>query len=187
MEPSDPARRRPIWLLYLLAGLSFVPGLGFFFGSIAVSWGLVSSHPGARRGLIIGAVGAVLNLAVIIVSLSTMGRGNPAFQRGVVEQTQRQLGDVVAALESYRAATNSYPPTLLALQRARGPLRPVNILDFGGGALRMPRMYQYVPAANGLSYDLFAVGPDGKSNTSDDVRPVLADSLLGRTGLRPPR
>jgi hypothetical protein len=67
------------------------------------------------------------------------------------------------------------------------PLRLLNIYDQTAGIFVFPRVYEYHLAADGSSYDLFALGPDGKPGTADDVRPALPDSLLRGTGYGPVR
>lgn len=184
IEPSaEPPR--PTWPLYLLAGLSFVPFLGFFVGSVAVSWGLISSRPGARRAVVIAGTGALLNAVGAVLLVTVLGSGNAVYREEYVLGVRQNLGELVLALEDYQASAHAYPESLQALQRARGPLRPLQILDLGAGLFRVPQPFQYVLAPDGASYDLFSVGPDGKPGTDDDLRPLVPDSLRGRTGLRP--
>jgi hypothetical protein len=189
VSPSAPTRpdswQRVSWPLYLLAGLGFIPILGFFIGSLAVTWGLVSERPGARRAAAIGATGALLNALAVVVIMATATGGNGGFRQEYRKAIGQNLVDLVQALEEYRAHADAYPETLEVLRTARGPLRAVQILDLGAGVFRMPRSYQYVVAPDGSSYDLFSVGPDGKPGTIDDIRPLLPDSSRGRTGLRP--
>lgn len=177
---------RPVWPLYVLAVLAFVPVLGFFVGSVAVSWALLSTRRGARRALAIAATGALLNLVGIFVFMMMLG-GNDQFQEASLRSVRHDLGQIVEALEEHHASANAYPASLAALQVERGLLRPIQTMDMGGGVmrLRMPQPYHYIVAPDGGSYDLFSVGPDGKPGTPDDIRPVLPDSLRGKTGFRP--
>ena len=184
-DPATP-RARATWPLYLVAGLSFIPIVGFFIGSIAVSWGLVSGRPGARRAVAIAATGALLNAVGAVVLMSTAARsGSSAVQQGYRGAVVQGLAEVVQALEEHRAKAHSYPESLQALQRARGALRPVQVFDLGAGVFRIPRPFQYVVAPDGMSYDLYSVGPDGKPGTEDDIRPAAADSLPGKRGAPP--
>jgi hypothetical protein len=180
------SRDRPVWPLYVLAVLAFTPVLGFFVGSVAVSWALLSTRRGARRALAIAATGALLNIVGIIVFMAVLG-GNDQFQQANLAGIRRDLGEVVAALEEHHARTQSYPETLALLQLERGVLRPLQTMDLGPGVvhLRLPQPFHYVVAPDGSSYDLFSVGPDGKAGTPDDIRPLVPDSLRDKTGLRP--
>jgi hypothetical protein len=173
--------------LYAAAWLAFVPVVGFFWGSIAVSWGLLSSRRGARRAVIIGAIGALLNIVVMFVMLSTAFSGG-AYQEAYRLGIRRSMGDVVVALEEYHEETHGYPQSLKELNLARGPLRIVPITDMGAGILHvnLSRQYHYALAPDGSSYDLFSVGPDGKPGTEDDFRPLIPDSLATKTGFRAP-
>lgn len=188
-DPFAPAPKppRPSWPLYVAAGLSFIPFIGFFWGSIAVSWGLVSSRAGARRAVVIAATGALLNVVGIFVFMSTsLGGGayREAYQLGI----RRSMGDVVAALEEYHDQTHGYPASLRELNVARGPLRVVPVTDMGPGILHvnLARQYQYTLAPDGSSYDLYSVGRDGKPGTADDIRPLVPDSIADKSGLRAP-
>jgi hypothetical protein len=187
-SPSPSTKRpRPIWPLYLAAVLSFIPFLGFFCGSVAVTWGLMSSRPGALRAVIIAATGALLNIVGLFVLVAVFS-GRPEIQAANLERARLEMGDIVVALEEFHAKEHSYPVSLPALQVERGVLRPIPTLDLGPGILRfrVPQSFHYAVAPDGLSYDLFSVGPDGKPGTADDLRPLVPDSLRGRTGLRPP-
>jgi hypothetical protein len=184
---SPPRQPRPLWPLYVAAGLSFFPVFGFFWGSVAVSWGLVSSRPGARRAVVIAATGALLNLIAMVVYLtSTAGKGT--YQVGYQMGIRRGMGDIVAALEEYHSQLHHYPESLGALNQERGPLRAVPITDMGAGIfhVNVARSYQYSVAPDGLSYVLFSIGPDGEPGTDDDIRPLVPDSLEGKTGLHEP-
>ncbi|MGQ0703880.1 MAG: type II secretion system protein GspG [Gemmatimonadales bacterium] len=183
VPPASP-KRKPAWPLFLFAGLSFIPVLGFFIGSVAAGWGLVSSR---RRALVaagIGAGGALLNL----VGLFALGvlmetKGGPELQQARIQVTRQSLLEVVTALETYREEAGHYPTSLVALQQRFGLRRPVNIADPTAGIFRF-RPYQYELGPDGMSYDLFAVGPDRKPGTADDIRPALPDSLEGKVGLK---
>ena len=166
-----------------LGACAFLPGFGIFFGAAAVTWGLVSDRPRAKWGVILGGAGALLNL---VGSAVLVGRfeHTPMVERSRIEMTQRDLGALVLELERYHDRTGRYPATLQQLVGQPIPLRLVNIYDQTAGIFVFPRVYDYHLAADGTSYDLFAVGPDGKPGTADDVRPALPDSVLRGTGYK---
>jgi hypothetical protein len=146
-----------------VAGLAFVPVLGLFFGAGAVTWALISDRPRAKLSLVIAATGALLNVAVPMFVVLTMQHGE-AFARVEAQQTREDLTKLVFALQDYRGRAGRY---------------------HAPGLLRVPRFYEYHLSADGESYDLFSVGPDGVPHTADDIRPDLPDSLRGRAGYRP--
>jgi Type II secretion system (T2SS), protein G len=179
----EPAPRRA-WPLLLLAACSFVPGLGFFLGAAAVTWALVTNRPRRKLAVALGATGALLNLvAPVVVMLRTADRGE--FTRIQSEFTRQDLTRLVAELEQYRAQTGHYPATLQILVGVPIPRRLINIYDRSRGPFAMPRPYEYHLSADGTSYDLFSVGPDGVPHTADDIRPVVAESLRERVGYQP--
>ena len=178
---SRPSEPRPSWPLLLLAAMSFIPGAGFVCGSLAVSWGLLSKRPRAKLAIGIGATGAFLQVAVFIALVSSKGTGGLMFREGFNTFARDDLRTVVTALEAYHAKQSEYPATLEELARGRA----VNIFDVSGGFTLRFVPYQYHRAADGQSYDLFGVGPDHRSGTADDVRPLLPDSVRVRSGYRP--
>lgn len=167
--PPAPKAPKPAWPLFLLAGLSLIPGFGFLIGSVAAGWGLVSSRPRALVAAAVGAGGALLNLVGFLVLGSSLGN-NPAMREARLEITRQYLVEVAAALETYRKEQGQYPPSLIAMQQKFGFRRPVNIFDPSAGLLGF-KPFHYTLAPDGKSYDLFAVGPDGQAGTGDDLRP----------------
>ena len=186
MEPRPAPSNQRSWPLLVLGACAFVPGLGIFFGAAAVTWGLVSNRPRAKWGVILGGAGALLNLAGGAVLVRRFEH-TPVVERSRIEMTRRDLGAVALELERYRDRTGRYPATLQQLVGQPNPLRLLNIYDQTAGIFVFPRVYEYHVAADASSYDLFAVGPDGKPGTADDVRPALPDSVLRGTGYRPVR
>lgn len=171
------------WPLLTLAALAFVPGLGFILGAAAVTWGLISDRPKARLAIGIGVAGALCNVIGAVV-LTMVIQENPAVQSAAGDLTRHDLGLVVTALDRYHESRGRYPATLYEL--VGYPLRHtlLNIYDQSAG-LGIPRLYQYHCSPDSTSYDIFAVGPDGKPGTSDDIRPTIPDSLRARTGYIP--
>jgi hypothetical protein len=182
--PSSPPRPKRAWPLFLLALTGFVPVFGFLTGAAALSWGLVSSRPRAMRAAVIGGLGALLNL-VGMIALGVWAQRTPMVADAQAMATREDLARVATELDRYRARTGDYPPTLQALLGGPIPLRFLNINDQSAGPFHLPRPYQYRVAPDGRSFDLFAVGPDGRPRTADDVRPRLPDSLRARSGYRP--
>ncbi len=175
---------KPRWPLFLLAGLSFIPVLGFFFGSLAAGWGLISSRPRALVAAAVGATGAVLNMAGLIALTIFTLRDRPEFAAAKLAATREGLREVVEALESYRDREGNYPADLNILVQQAGR-RPVYPVDPSAGFFP-PRFFEYRLGPDGLSYQLFSVGPDRQAGTEDDIYPELPDSLRDRAGLRRP-
>ena len=86
------------------------------------------------------------------------------------------LTRLVVELEAYHGRIGRYPTSLQELVGWPIPKRAININDFSAGLLRQ-RPYQYHPARDGQTYRLFAVGPDGKPETSDDIYPSPSDTI----------
>jgi hypothetical protein len=183
---ADPAHgTKRSWPLVVLAAGAFIPVLGFFLAAAAVTWGLVSSRPRALLAAAIGGAGGLLNLVGGVLYIWQV-QGDPVYTATTAAISGRDLVRLVGAIEEYRVANGRYPGELAVFTRFPLSLKLVNIQDNSVGAFRMPRSYQYQPASDGRSYTLFAVGPDGKPGTGDDVFPLLPDSVARRSGYRPP-
>lgn len=91
------------WPLLLVAACSFIPGLGFFVGAIAVAWALLSDRPRARVAAVFAGLGAFANLAGIILVSVYMNR-TPEMARFNQEMTRQDLVRVVYRLYQYHLA-----------------------------------------------------------------------------------
>lgn len=182
MEPRSPAKRA--WPLFLLAGASFIPGIGVVFGAAAVTWALVSDRPRALVAAGLAASGAFLNMLGGGLLVWRLGHDNPAYAAAGAARARGDLGKLVVALETYRREQGRYPARLDAFTQLPYSLRLVNIQDFSAGVFSRPREYHYDLAPDGQTYTLFAVGADGRAGTTDDVFPDLPDSLARRSGYR---
>lgn len=174
------SEKRPAWPLLLLAGLSFIPILGFFIAGVALTWALVTSRPKAKTAIIMAAAGAFLSVAELGV-LAYVGRNAVNMEQIRAMGAREDLRKIVLELERYRGANGRYPAELSALQEGGRNLL-LNVADQTIGFMASAS-YQYRPTDAG-TYDLFAVGADKLPDTPDDVR-ILADTLEATTGYRP--
>ena len=130
-----------------------------------------------------GAAGALLQIVAIVVLIITL-RDDPAMRRATRATTVADLNRLVVALDRYKANSGRYPATLQELVGYPIPLRMLNIYDQSAGPFHV-RPYLYRLAADGRSFDLRALGPDGRLDTPDDIHPELPDSLAAHSGYRP--
>lgn len=186
MPPDQPDKSlRSPTPLFVVAVLSFVPIVGIFFGAAGATWGMISSRRRAMLAAMISLAGAFANIAGLIL-FSVLSPGSQTASADANRaMTQREMLKIVVALDRYHDEKHAYPASLPELKQSLGILHPLNLLDYSGGIFHF-KNYQYVVAADGESYDLSATGPDNKSGTADDQRPVLPDSLKAHTGFRPP-
>jgi hypothetical protein len=176
-------RTKSSWPLIVLAATSFVPGFGFFLGAAAVTWGLLSDRPRAKLAIVLGGSGALLQVLLIAI-IGWRMRDSPEMRQVQTAGAVNDLNAIVLALDEYHTNRKRYPPTLLDLIGRPIPVRFINIYDQTAGLLQQ-RAYEYRPRPDGLSFDLFSVGPDGVAETEDDLRPSLSDSVLRKAGYRP--
>ncbi len=181
---SKPPRKS--WPLLTLAALSFIPGFGLFFAAAALSWALVSNRPKARLAGILATTGAVLQIGLGGLMYFWLDK-RPEMAEARRITAQQDMVKVVNALEDYHAEHNAYPHDLVTLVGYPIPTRFLNISDQSAGHLGLGEQYLYVLSGDGLTYDLYARGSDGKAGTADDIRPRLTDSLATHSGYRPAR
>ena len=173
---------RRSWPLLLLALAAFIPGVGVVCGATAVLWGLLSDRPRARLAVGLGATGALLQLA-IGVGLALWLLNSSTMHEAQMHKAARDLPRLVAELDAYKEEAGSYPPTLSALVTYQRLLDSLSIFDPTAGLFR-PQTYIYRPSTTTNTFDLFAVGPDRRADTPDDLRPELPDSVMAATGYR---
>jgi heme A synthase len=98
MSEAIVPKPKRAWPLFLLAGASFLPGFGVFFGAAAVTWGLISDRPRAMVAAGLGAAGAVLNLiggALLVWQVQK----TPAYASVGATSARRDLRKLAEALE----------------------------------------------------------------------------------------
>jgi hypothetical protein len=113
--------------------------------------------------------------------LTFLHPASPLLRKAVNRDTEERLVRLVVAIERFRDSAGHYPGTLQLLHQATAPPRAFDVLDLSRGH-GTPSLLQFELAADGRSYDLFAVGLDGKPGTADDIRPPIPPSLAGYTG-----
>ncbi|MEO8295838.1 MAG: DUF1772 domain-containing protein [Gemmatimonadota bacterium] len=184
---SPPAastdRPKASWPLMFLALTSLIPFLGFFSGSVAVTWGLLSDRPRARAAVLVGGAGALLNIIGLLVFTFLM-EDSAEMRKRRVATASRDLTRVVVELDSFHHREGKYPDTLLELIGQPIPHLLINISDGSGGVFKQ-RFFEYRPSRDRQSFDIFSSGPDGVPHTGDDLRPTIPDSLQEHTGYRP--
>ena len=169
-----------------MTGCSFIPGLRYFFAAGAVSWALLTTRPRRRLALALGVGGAAFNILGSLLLVAIYSR-SPDVQRAQAELTREQLTTLAEAIDEYHTHHGAFPPDLRVLERAGIPFRVIPIHDQSRGILHLATLYRYHVAADGRSFEHSFAGPDGVPATSDDIRPVLPDSLAARSGYRPGR
>jgi hypothetical protein len=183
VSQPDIAVSKPSWPLFLVAALSFVPFVGIFFGGAGATWGFVSSRRKAVLAALIAMAGALANMVfIVVVGVQSVASSSADPARNGV--ARHELLTIVIAIDKYHDSEHVYPPSLDALRRKSGVLHPLPLLDQTAGAFGF-RFFHYQVAADGESFDLFGVGPDGKPGTADDIRLVLPDSLRAHSGYKP--
>lgn len=168
---------------YVLAGISFIPGIGIIFGIIALIWGILTKKSGGKVLAIMGACG--IGLSVILYgSLFYFG----FVQRGGVydelraQSSQIAMTSLVQAIEFYKIENGHYPDSLETLEQSLPENSPIFLFDttdvsFGNS----PRYYHY-ELKDPSHYYLLSVGADGKPYTNDDILPnveIKPDSKIG--------
>lgn len=162
---------RASWPVLVLAGLSLVPILGFFFGVAAAIWGLLTDRP---RGLLaagLGAAGAILNIGILgAIGVTIASRQHKGGVSAMV--AQGELDTLVNHIELYHEAHGNYPARLADLPRPTNLGKALPLIDHSIGLLNMTTEYTYIVLENGADFDLKGAGKDGIADTADDVYPT---------------
>ncbi|WP_436899461.1 type II secretion system protein GspG [Acinetobacter gyllenbergii] len=168
---------------YILAGISFIPGIGIVFGIIALIWGILTKKSGGKVLAIMGACGIGFSI-ILYGSLFYFG----FVQRGGVydelraQSSQIAMTSLVQAIEFYKIENGHYPDSLETLGQSLPENSPIFLFDttdvsFGSS----PRYYHY-ELKDSSHYYLLSVGADGKPYTNDDILPnveIKPDSKIG--------
>ncbi len=191
---------KPAWPLMVMAVASFVPCLGFAFASATVSWALVAPRRHARVAMVVAVVGALLNLgfAIVVGSAWLAKHPLPTPEPGsdMLVKTQQHLDLTAERIEEYRAAHGVYPDSLGQMLVPMGApadsghipvdtskiFPPVDPLSYAAGR---PRLFTYVVSPDRQQYDLLSPGRDGRTPSSDDMRPMLSPEVRKRSGYQP--
>lgn len=195
---------KPAWPLMVLAVTSFVPCLGFALASATVSWALLVPRRNARVAVGIAVIGAVLNAGFGFVMATSWLAKHPLSAptstsdslSGLFGATQGHLDRTAALVEEYRAAHGAYPDSLGQMLVPMGAVADSGhiaadtswafpLLDPLSVVARNPRLFTYVVSADRQQYDLYSPGRDGKSPSSDDMRPMLSIEERHKSGYQP--
>lgn len=191
---------KPAWPLMVLAVASFVPCLGFALASATVSWALVAPRRHARIAIAIAVVGALLNAGFgFVVGSAWLAKHplpTPEPPSNMLVKTQQHLDLTAGLIEEYRATHGSYPASLEEMIAPMGTVPdsghvvidtskvfpPVDPLSYAAGH---PRLFTYVVSADRQQYDLYSPGRDGRTPSSDDMRPMLSPEVRKQSGYQP--
>ena len=169
---------------FVIAGLSFIPLLGIFFGIIAVAWGIVKRKSGGKKLALIGCGGIIFTI-VLYSALFYFG----VIQRGGLydnlrtELSKNIITSLVQAIEFYKIENGQYPESLEVLRKSLPDNSMVFIFDPTDIKLTgKPRHYYYELVDNDHYY-LLGVGPDGEPFTEDDTLPQVKMGHRSKVGL----
>jgi hypothetical protein len=155
----------------VLAALSLIPVLGFFFGFAAACWGLVTDRPRGVLAAALGGGGALLNLVVLgVIGMTQTTKGQAGGLTGAIARSE--LDTLVNHLDLYQAEHGRYPARLGDLPRPAGIAQQLPVLDHSIGLLNTTIEYSYEPAQDGVTYMIRGAGKDGITDTPDDILPT---------------
>lgn len=169
---------------FVIAGLSFIPLIGVFFGLIAVIWGIIKNKSGGKKIAFIGA-GGILFTVVLYSALFYFG----FVQRGGIYDKLRaklsgaNITSLVQSIEFYKTQNGQYPESLEVLQKSLPKNSFVFIFDPADIKLGGSSRHYYYELVDNDHYYLLGIGPDGKPFTEDDILPQVEVGEQSRVGL----
>ncbi len=163
---------------YVIAWLSFIPGIGVIFGVISIIWGiLVTRKKGGPVLALIGIGGILFSFllyGVLIHYVIVKRTGTFADLRSKLTVTTAD--EAVQAIELYKVKTGKYPETLNELAGSLPAGWERIIYDPSNTAIgNAPKMFYY-QLINTKQYYLFSAGNDGVPFTKDDISPSIRPS-----------
>ncbi|WP_202741212.1 MULTISPECIES: type II secretion system protein GspG [Acinetobacter] len=168
---------------YVIAAMSFIPGIGVIFGVIAVIWGVLTKKSGGKVLTIIGAFGIGLSI-VLYGSLFYFGfvqRGG-LYDELRAQSSQIAMTSLVQAIEFYKVENGHYPDSLEILNQSLPENSSVFVFDATDVSWSSSPRYYHYELKDSSHYYLLSVGQDGEPYTSDDILPNIElkpDSKIG--------
>lgn len=176
----------------VVACLSFIPGLGVFFGVAAVIMAFIGFANKKRQAWLVMLLG-VLGIAFTIALYSTLFY--MAFeQKGGIysklwgQMAEQNLAKTVKDIEFYKLRHGQYPENIKQLEAELQPAEKMDVIDVSHMSLQMAtgggnNYFYYELTPDHSHYYLLGTGEDGKAFTADDVVPNLGAEQNGNIGL----
>lgn len=181
-SPSTQTPAKLEWWAYLVGAACLIP----FFGVIAIAAAMVLGILKFRQGgwilFLFALLGAGVTGGVSFLVVHTFITG----KSGVLAmQAEGEMGQLIPAIEKYKADNGKYPDALTELPPLKYGKRPIYdpfTLSFQDPKALRPYVYSVQPG--GQTYYLFSRGPDGEPFTEDDVLPYLTKAEAATIGYR---
>ncbi|CAM4295168.1 hypothetical protein F901_01727 [Acinetobacter dispersus] len=168
---------------YIIAAISFIPGIGIIFGVIALIWGGLTKKNGGKILVVIGISGICFSIIIygLLFYFGLVQRGG-VYDELRVKLSQTAMTSLVQAIEFYKIENGHYPESLEILNQSLPENSPVFVFDATDVSWNSSPRYYHYELKNSSHYYLLSVGQDGKPYTSDDILPDIElkpDSKIG--------
>ena len=162
---------------YLMGLLGIIPLVGAFVGIALILYGVLKYKD--KLLVIIGSSAVIFTVLVYTIPFYWIAHST-IVGNGYAKLAQTELNGLANQIEFYKYANGAYPDSLEQLLKA-DPM--INIAD----PLLLRRMKRGINIdfhyeKLGERYTLFSVGIDGVPHTSDDIYPVISDSVRYKYG-----
>lgn len=155
----------------ILGIVSLTPAIGIILGLIALILGIIAlknikeQHIGGKRLAIAGTILGVLGMLSTVVIYGSLfyfmlGTNNGPFAEARSKASEQMLMQNAGYLELYKKKHGNYPKNLEELNNEEYAVFPVD---------HFMQPLHYKVAADGQTYELQSIGPDGKLGTTDDI------------------
>jgi hypothetical protein len=182
MDGSDDSREKLGAFPFVVAGLSFIPGIGLMFGGVAILWGLLTRKAGGKKLALVGGLG--IGVTVLLYGgLFYFG----FVQRGGIYDELRQrlaqttLNSLVQSVEFYKVEFGRYPVSLIELRESLPRESLVSVFD--PSVVKFGKRYFYYSVVDENHYYLRGLGGDGVPFAKDNIVPQVARGPHGSLGL----
>ncbi len=169
---------------FVVAGVSFIPGVGIMFGIIAIIWGLVTKKLGGKKLAIIGASGIGFSI-ILYGSLFYFGfvQKGGVYDELRTELSKNTITSLVQTIEFYKIQNGKYPKSLELLKNSLPENTMVFVHDPTDVQMGKEPQYYHYELKDENHYYLLGIGSDKKPYTNDDVLPNVEINKNSGIGL----
>jgi hypothetical protein len=162
---------------YVIGGLSFIPGIGFIFGAIAITWGLVTNKAGGKKLAKLGALGIGFGILLYgaLFYFGFMQRGG-VYDDLRARLAQTNLTQLVQSIEFYKLQNGQYPEDLDILRESLPKESLVFIYDSTQVGFGSELQLFYYELIDTEEYYLLGIGSDNTPFTQDDILPAIENT-----------
>lgn len=181
---TEQQQKRVGPLLYLLAAMGFIPGIGIFFSIAAIIVGIDRRKAGGIVLIVLGVLGSALTVGIYGTLFYKAFVERDGFaEQGFKQIAKMHVTDLVSQIEFRKITNGAYPIALEELQQSNKLVQIVDVSSVKFFSSQAARNFFYQLSEDKAHYYLLGVGEDGVPFTADDIFPDISERDRLKTGL----